>query len=192
MTISKEKRTQLILIGLITAGVMAALWFLLISAQRAKITNIHNRIAGVEREIQTKNQKKKESGKVQEDLLACEGKLCQYESTMPSGDPFMWVNSTFRKFSAVGYKVEMQPPSLPSRGDVNMLAGFPYQQLSVSVSGSAYYYDFGKFLADFENHFPWMRVQNLSLSPGGGLTPDEKEKLSFHLEVIILCKSNNS
>ena len=65
-----------------------------------------------------------------------------------------------------------------------MLPEFPYSQAIVTVSGSAYYYEFGKFLADLENHFPYMRVQNLNLEPGFGSNRGRKEKLSFRMEIV--------
>ena len=74
----------------------------------------------------------------------------------------------------------------PSTGEMPMIPSFPYKQASVQVQGSAYYYDLGKFLADFENHFPYMRLQNLVLEPGGG--GEDREKLSFHMDIITLVK----
>jgi len=48
---------------------------------------------------------------------------------------------------------------------VTLLPGFPYNQATVSMAGSAYFWDLGKFLAEFENRFPYARIQNLSWNP---------------------------
>jgi len=69
-------------------------------------------------------------------------------------------------------------PKLP-----NKVAGFP-------IAGTAYYHDFGKFLATFENTFPYMRVQRLVLepAPAGRTAGDDGEKLAFKMEVLALVK----
>ena len=78
----------------------------------------------------------------------------------------------------------------PVAGAVTLLPAFPYNQLSVSVNGTAYYEDLGKFLADFENRFPCMRIQNLNLEPGYGPNADDREKLTFHMDIISLTRAN--
>jgi hypothetical protein len=72
--------------------------------------------------------------------------------------------------------------------DVSLIPSFPYKQATVGVGGTAYYYDLGKFLAELENRFPYMRVQNLLLEPSPGANPEEKEKLSFRMEIVALIK----
>ena len=74
-------------------------------------------------------------------------------------------------------------------GEVDLLAGFPYRQAKLSLNGSAYYHDLGKFVSDFENNFPHMRMINLiieSASQGSG-----SEKLSFRMEIVALVKPNS-
>ena len=79
-----------------------------------------------------------------------------------------------------------------------MLPQFPYEAAIFSVRGTAYYHQFGKFLADFENRFPYFRVQNLILGAGSGsesaagsdatATRTGDEKLNFSMVVIALIK----
>ncbi len=185
--LSKDKRNQLILIGLGTAGAVAGLWFLLISAQMESIKATTVKISETNKEIQKRKAAKKEAPTVQAELLECEARLCQTENTMPSGPPYAWVNSMLHKFNVPGYKVDMQVPGSPQFGEMTMIPDFPYHQLEVAVSGSAFYYDFGKFIADFENRFPSMRIHNLTLDPA---TAEEREKLSFHMDIIILTKND--
>ena len=73
-----------------------------------------------------------------------------------------------------------------SMGEVDLLPHFPYKQLKVTVGGTAYYHDLGKFIADFENAFPHMRFANLTLEPVGG-TGDNSEKLTFRMDIIALA-----
>jgi hypothetical protein len=46
-------------------------------------------------------------------------------------------------------------------------------------------------MAAFENHFPYMRIQNLTLEPGDGTTSEERERLKFHMEIVTLVKTNS-
>jgi hypothetical protein len=71
--------------------------------------------------------------------------------------------------------------------DVDLLPKFPYKQLKVSVTGTAYYHDLGKFIADFENTFPHIRITNLTVDTGGA-TAEGGEKLAFRMEVVALVK----
>jgi hypothetical protein len=187
---TKEKRNQLIMIGLGTAGIIAALWFLVIGAQQDKIHEINGKIASTTAQIDKMQQTKKAAGRIQSELAEDQARLAGIESTIPSGDWYLWVNTTLRKFNTSGYHVEIPVIGAPVASAVTLLPAFPYNQLSVSVNGTAYYDDLGKFLADFENHFPCMRIQNLNLEPGYGPNADDREKLTFHMDIISLTKAN--
>jgi hypothetical protein len=189
--LSKEKRNQLIMIGLGTVGVVAALWFLVIGAQRDKIHEINGKIAATTEQIEKMQQTKKAAGKIASELAEDQVRLSQVENTMPSGDWYLWANTTLRKFNAPSYHVEIPVIGAPVAGPVVILPSFPYNQLSVQVNGTAYYDDLGKFLADFENHFPCMRIQNLNLEPGYGPNAEDREKLTFHMEIISLTRINS-
>jgi hypothetical protein len=189
--ISKEKRNQLIMIGLGTVGVIAALWFLVIGAQRDKIHEINDKITATAAQIEKMQQVKKAAGKIAAELAEDQSRLALVENTMPSGDWYLWVNTTLRKFNTPNYRVEIPVIGAPVASTVSLIPSFPYNQLSVQVNGSAYYDDLGKFLADFENHFPCMRIQNLNLEPGYGPNADDREKLTFHMEIISLTRINS-
>jgi hypothetical protein len=85
-------------------------------------------------------------------------------------------------------------PNFPFRGqgDMAMIPEFPYKAASYTFSGTAYYHDLGKYLADWENQFPYMRVLSLEMVPDepAGVTSasDERERLSFNFEVSALVK----
>ena len=73
---------------------------------------------------------------------------------------------------------------------VDLLPGYPYKQIKLSLIGTAYYHDLGKFIADFENAFPHMRLVNLEVEPSPGTTgPESAERLGFRMDVVILVKT---
>ena len=69
-----------------------------------------------------------------------------------------------------------------------------------NVRGTAYYHDFGRFVADFENTYPYMRIQNIDLEPAGASAStstgpagnaEDGERLAFKMEVITLVNPNS-
>ncbi|HWF19556.1 MAG TPA: hypothetical protein VG754_09815 [Verrucomicrobiae bacterium] len=188
--LSKEKRLHLILVAMGTAAVIAGLWFGVISMQKNKLRDIARKSEGVQHEMDKIQKVVTAANELQLSLTASTNRLDGIEAGIPSasGDLFAWIVNSLKQFNVPSYKVDMPQIGSPGVGEVRMFQNFPYNQASVSVSGSAYYYDFGKFVADLENHFPYLRIGNLDLEPGMGTTPEEHEKLSFHMDIITLVK----
>ncbi len=63
-----------------------------------------------------------------------------------------------------------------------------YKQVRLSLFGTGYYHNIGKFVSDFENTFPHMRLVNLAIATTD--SADDSELLSFHVEVVALVKPN--
>jgi Tfp pilus assembly protein PilO len=189
--LSKEKKTHLAIVVVVTIGVIAGLWFGLITMEQLKIRQIASKSQNIQNEIEKEQKVVVAAGQVEADLAEATNKISRIEATMPSGDLFSWIVSSLKQFNASSYKVDMPQISAPRVNAVAMFPNFPYNEATVSVSGTAYYYEFGKFLSDLENHFPYTRVQNLILEPGIGTTAEEREKLSFHMDIVTLVKPSN-
>ncbi|EEF62423.1 hypothetical protein [Pedosphaera parvula] len=186
--ISKEKRTHMVLVAMVVAGIIAGLWFGLISYQNTKLNEVSKKIGELDQQMQTVLKTVADAKKLNSDLNGCSQKLDLIETTMASGDLFSWIVSSLKQFNVPSYRVEVPQFGAPAVADVTMFPSFPYKQATVGIGGTAFYYDFGKFLADLENHFPHMRVQNLTLEPSPGNNPDEKERLAFRMEIVTLVK----
>jgi hypothetical protein len=185
--LSKEKRNQLILVILGTILVLAVISFAVIRPQYAGLANI----ARTKKAELLKLQKIKDTiikaDETANKLSDTSYNLVQAENDIASGDVFAWMNDSIRRFKA-GYKVEIPTISQPAVGDVDLIPQFPYKQAKISLSGVAFYHDLGKFISDFENTFPHMRIVNLTVEPANG-TGADSEKLSFRLEIVALVKS---
>jgi hypothetical protein len=190
--ISKEKKMQLTLVAIVTVGVIAGLWFLLIGAQNDRSAEITRRIAGVQQEHDKMQKVITGASELKQELTDATNRLSHIEAAMPSGDLFSWIVSSLKQFNVPSYRVDMPQIGAPSVSPVGMFADYPYNEATVAVSGTAYYYELGKFIADMENRFPYLRIQNLALEPGVGTTPEEHEKLTFHMQIIILVKPANT
>ena len=181
------KRNQLIMVLLATAALVGLVYFLLIHPQNQENLRLANSTNKEMAELQKIKNTIKQREETETSLRAISDQLARAETDVASGDVYAWTFDTLRRFKSA---VEIPSTTQPILSDEDMLPGFPYKQLKVTLSGSAYYHDLGKFLADFENNFPHMRLVNLSVEPastGSGST----EKLNFRVDVIALVRPNS-
>ena len=187
-----EKKKQLLMVIIGTGAILAGLWFGLISGQKDTLRTLNSRRVSLETKNSQMQATLKSSQKVQAELAEGGIRLEKLETGMATGDLYSWVINTIRKFK-VPYKVEIpQFSQIAGPVEVSLLPNFPYQQASLTISGTANFYDFGKFVADFENEFPFTRLANLVLEPVSTATADDPEKLSFKVDIITLVKPRNS
>jgi hypothetical protein len=188
----KEKRDRIVLIALGALTIVVGLYYSLIGPQgkrlgeaaRKKIEQ-EDRIASAERLVHSTPQVEKNLEQVTENLRAI-------ENTMATGDMYSWAIQTINGFKE-NYEIEIPQFSREVATEVGMFPRFPYKAVAFHLRGSARYRDLGRFVADFENSFPYMRIQNIELDPAGassatGGAAGPKERLAFKLEVVALVK----
>lgn len=184
----KEKRDRLILICLGTCAIMAGLYLGLISTQKRSLEAMAKRRQEQETKLNNGQRLVSSGPQIHKNLEAATSRLKAIEATMPSGDMYSWVILTVNTFKE-NYKVEIPQFSREVPAEVGMFAGFPYRAAIFNLRGTAHFHDFGRFVADFENTFPYMRIQNIELDPssaaGANLQSDE-EKLAFKMEIVTL------
>jgi len=196
----KEKRDRLILVVLGTLASIAALYWGVVRTQRQTIVALAGK--HTEEEIRVGNAQRlaNSTAELQANLQVVKEKLKVIEATMPSGDMYSWIILTINSFKENGgYKVDIPQFSREVQGEVGMIAKFPYRAAVFHVRGTAFFHDFGRFVADFENTFPYMRIQNIDLEPSGGslanrdgvsASSEDAEKLSFRFEIVTLVNPN--
>lgn len=190
--LTKEKRNQLIVVAGLTLVVLAVLWASLIAPLRQNLQGLAGRKAVVDHKLDQVNLAKKNADRVAAELSEARAMLAELEARMGSGDLYSWAINTLRDFK-LPYHVDIpQFSQVDGPRDMPMLPQFPYKQASFTIGGSAFFYDFGQFLADFENRFPYIRILNLSLEPIPSPTPVEQEKLAFKMEVVFLVKPGDA
>jgi hypothetical protein len=187
--LSKEKRNQLILAIAGTVLLLSVIYFGLIGPENSSLLRVADlksradaQLRNIKKVIAQSDDTASQLTDASYSLLHAEGP----DGDIASGDLYAWVYDKITMFKKT-YKVEI--PSIPNTvamGDVDVLPHFPYKQLRVSVSGTAYYHDFGKFIADLENTFPHIRVVSLTLDPAGA----DSEKLNFRMDIVALVKPN--
>lgn len=185
--LSKEKRQQLVLVVLITSVVIAGFWYGIINLQKVQLSKASKNLQEAEHRLNKVQQAVKSADKIEADLKDASQKLSAIEDGMASGDMFSWFVLKLREFQ-LNHKVEIPQISRESTGDVLLLPDFPYKQATYTLRGSGFYQEIGKFLADFENRFTYIRLQNLELEPNPSSIPGEMEKLAFKMEVVALVR----
>ena len=186
--LSKQKRDQLILVCVMTLAVLAAIWFLLIRSQQESLQSLRAAKAKKETDSGSMRDKVKSANAVKAQLEQVEAKLAEKEQDMVSGDFYASLVNTVTKFKT-RYNLEI-PQFSPAASvtDCDLLPKFPYKQVRIVISGTGYYEEIGKFIADFENEYATSRLVNLELIPAAGPI-DAKEKLTFRLEIVSLVAS---
>lgn len=188
--LSLEKRNHLIMVGVGTLGLLALVIFALIRPLYGAVSETNAAINAARDDFQSKQDIIKKADAVSAQLSELASALNQAESDVASGDPAQWIYNTIRNFKE-HYKVDISVNSQLSMGAVDLMPHFPYKQLKVSVVGTAYYHDLGKFVADFENTFPHTRITNLAVDPVNG-SGDNSEKLAFRMDIIALVNPTGS
>ncbi len=192
--LSRQKKQALALIVALTIGGLAGVWFGLVNAQRNSLRALGDKTAAAQRKLQLVLRTIETSDRIQAGLEDSGKRLENIESGMAAGDLYSWAIETIRQFKA-SYKIDIpQFSQIDGPRQVNLLPGFPYKQIAITIAGAGGFYDIGQFIADFENKYPHMRIQNLSLVPGGlgeadpAANPAAHEKLSFRMEIVALVK----
>ena len=186
----KQKQNQVIFVGVLTLLIVAGLWYGVIRVQQDGLRKLEaDKKAGANKQAQIQ-ETIKNSREIEAELLVVSNKLAFQEEDMASGDLYSSMVSSIRKFK-LPYRMDI--PQFSSGGaaaEVNLLPKFPYKQVTVNISGTARYFDLGRFVADFENQFPSSRILNLELVPASSSGPDEREKLSFKMDIVSLVKGS--
>jgi Tfp pilus assembly protein PilO len=188
----KEKRDRLILVCLGGLAVIVGLYYGLITTQQSSLEEMAKKQIDQEIKLQGADRLVSSTAQIQRSLETSLSRLKAAESTMASGDMYSWIILTVNTFKE-NYKVEIPPFSREVASEVGMFGRFPYHAVTFHLRGTAHFHDFGKFVADFENAFPYMRLQNIELEPSSASAANaqgDPEKLAFKMEIVALVNPN--
>src|SRR5258706_7368291 len=187
--LSKEKKNQLVVaIILILAGI-AGLYFGLISLQLRHLIYLADNKVKMADNLSRVEQSVKNADLIDKDLSATSKKLTDLEDDMANpSDVNSWLFNNIRQFKLAYKAVDVPQMSTPEVKDMNMMPRFPYKQVSLTIGGTAYFHDLGKFIADYENQYPHSRVVNLDIEPSPSMMGGERERLTFKMDIITLVK----
>lgn len=188
--ISKEKKQQIIAILIGSVVLVGCLWYFVIGGQRESIAARMREIDDTDKKIDAAQKLKAKKDKAETDLEAANKRLGTIEDGMASGDLYSWVILTMNKFRSgpPPHKVDIRNFSREEIIKVGILPDFPYQGAKYVMTGTAHYHDLGKFIAEFENTFPYFHIRNVDMGPTDGGSSEDAEKLGFRMEIVALIK----
>ena len=181
----KEKRDKIIAVAMATLVVSAAITFFVIKPQRVTleaargdVQKSQDQLARGKATLATKEQ-------VNQQFDEATRNLAQRETAMAApNDMYSWLIQTLNSFSE-GRRVDIPQFGRELQTEVGIFPKFPYRSALFNIRGTSHYHDFGKFLADFENTYPYIRVQNIELDPS---TEAGRDKLNFKMELLTLVR----
>jgi len=186
--ISKEKRKQLFGVVVGTVAVIGVLWYLLIQGGYQKLGRINQKKVDAKAKLEQMESTIARAKEVETAYNNAKTALDEQEGSMASGDIYSWMHGTLRRFQR-SYNVEIpQIGSATPAAQVDLIPRFPYKQSTVTVAGNAYYHELGRFIADFENNFPLMRIINLSIERNATPAGTDRNKLAFKMDIVALVK----
>ena len=183
--LSPAKRNQLIIVLLVTAALIGAVYFFLISPQNKENSQLIKQTSDRQADLDKYKRIISQAQATSNQLAALSLQLSNTEQDIAKGDTYAWIYDTIRQFKT-NYHVDIPTISQPVMGDVDLIPDFPYKQVKFSLVGTAYYHDLGKFIADLENNFPHVRLENLAIDSNG-----DSELLSFRVDIVALVKPNS-
>lgn len=172
-----------------TVALIGIVYFLLIHPQKVANENIANNTKTAQGKLQRMEDTIKQGEETSHALTDKSLQLSHAEEDLASGDVYIWASDLIRRFKT-NYQVDIPNVSQPAPDKADLLfPDFPYEQVKFSINGTAYYQDLGKFVADFENAYPHIRMVNLTIEPASA-AGSASEELSFRIDVIALVKPN--
>lgn len=190
--LSKEKRQHLVLVVVGTAAVLGLLGYFLIKGGYENLSSLQQKKKTTEEKLEQMQKTVQRAKEIETAFQQTSDALTEKEAGMATGDLYSWMQGSLRRFQR-GYKVEIpQIGAVGTPENVNCFAKFPYKQATLTVAGTAYYHDLGRFIADFENAFPLMRVMNLNLDLNPTPTAADRDKLAFKMDIVTLVKPSKT
>ena len=188
--ITKMQRDQLLIVGVAAVAVMASLWWFVVRAQHAELSVTNASCDKLRARLSDEYTLVHQAEQVGLDLTNCLEMLHQREAGFaPEHEPYSWLRGVMDRFylpsnGAHPYRtvsnIDFKQPEITDKGSV--IAGFPYKWAKFHITGEGRYHDFGKFIADFENAFPYFRIQDLDISiPGVRMQPD---MLAYSFDIV--------
>lgn len=216
MRLTKQQKDNITAIGLGAVLAVVVLWYSVMGMQKDHLLTLDKKRDSLVEKVEGAKKLVDGMKKRRIELQTLLDEIAEKEAFMASGDLYSWIWTELSNFTRnKGHEVRIP---LISRdwniGPSRMVPGLPqpYQVVTYKVQGVAYYHDFGSFLADFENTYPYLRVQSFRIfrtenqgvgEATGGVADSvdgnsdttqnqqvaSSEKLSFEMEIVALTKT---
>lgn len=190
MTLTREKKLELVRLALLTVVGLVVVYVILIQPQQRALMESLADARRVEDKIDASRRKVDKADLFKKELELGQEKLKAVEEGVVTEDPYLWIIKTMRKFQIPG-RLEVtnfDPPQVQEESSSFHPMG--YRLVGFGVSGTGFYRDYVQFVWRFEKAFPNLRIQRLELE-AATLAPsaEDAEKLAFRMQIIALMKN---
>jgi Tfp pilus assembly protein PilO len=186
--ITKKQKSQLTAVGGVAVVVIAGLWYFVVRAQNAELATANAKCAMMKGKLDNEHTMVYSAEKIGEELASVREKLKLREAAFaPEHEPYSWMREVMNRFyqapnGALPYKtvskIDFKQPEITDKG---IIADFPYKWATFHITGEGHYHDFGKFVADFENAFPYFSIRNIDITVPTIKTDPEMLAYSFDI-----------
>ncbi|MDB6059119.1 MAG: hypothetical protein JWO95_2963 [Verrucomicrobiales bacterium] len=187
----KAKRDQLILIVVVTLAIIGALIFFVVDAQYSELKRTQLKTETMRAKLMQADKLSRTESDLQARLQQVIKDLSAKEAVLaPDHDTYAWLLQNIAQFLSVHRGAGVTPSGIsqPDIGETTMIPKFPYKQATFHVKSSGYFHDVGRFVADLENEFPYVRVQNIEMSRVTGAPSADGEKLGVSFDLVMLMQ----
>jgi hypothetical protein len=207
--LSKDKRDKLIMTGIAVVASIAILYVFVLGAQKDKLATLSSKVMAAQDKLNKAERLVRSKDAL--DIKLAQNRLemeKREEDMAPSGQYYYWflkLLEEFRKQEGLenSFVVDITQPEF---GEADLLPQFPYKTAKFTVRLNGHFQEVGRFLADFENKYPYFRVENIHIQPEaqglGAIVPSKpgvssaapvssgpNEKLVIQLRIVTLIKS---
>lgn len=182
--LSKAQQDQLTAIGMGVVIAIGALWYFGVTAKQKELGGTRQKTAEMQKKLHDAETLMRRGDEIGETLQTRSDLLAKREAGLaPDRDSYAWLINSVNAFIQSRKGVNIDSYSQPEISDTGMIPKFPYRWATFHLRGSGYYHDLGKFFADFENSYPYFRIQNVVLSANVGAAM-EAEKLTVTFDLV--------
>jgi Tfp pilus assembly protein PilO len=182
--LTKAQREQLLAMSIGAVMLIGLLWYFGVMSMNDTLAATRKKTAKMQTTLSDAEMWIRREGDIQETLHARNEILAKREAVLaPDRDTYAWLINTMNTFLQSRKGINIDTYSQPEFTDSGILSKFPYRWATFHLRGSGYYQDIGDFFRDFENEFPYFRIENpaLTVNIGPGIEP---EKLSVSFDIV--------
>lgn len=205
----RDKQTQILAVAAGTLVVAGLLWFFFVSASSERLSRAEESFLDIDDRIRKAELRIRRGRIVEQEFAALKERIAQAERHMIPVEQLngnKWMLDLISQFIQ-SRKHTVQPTRLSNDPLIGkqfvFIPKFDYSGAAYDLELQAYFHDFGRFLADFENEFPYIRIQELEMAPlatpsastkpTGDLPEElansvEREQLRVSMRLIVLFR----
>lgn len=188
----KAKRDQLILVAIAAIAIASALIVFLGEAQRGELKRTSLKTESIRGKLSQADKLSREEPEIQQRLQKVSKELAAREVLLaPERDTYAWLLQSLAQFLSLHRGAGVTPAGIsqPEIGEATLIPKFSYKTATFHVKANGFFHDVGRFIADLESQFPYVRVQNVDLQRGSGGGPNaDPEKLFATFDIVMLMQ----